>query len=75
MSINKTIDLPLIIEIDEDGVYIVSCPTFKGCHAYGQTIDEAIERIKEVVQICLEEERPVNLNKFVEFRELKVLAG
>jgi len=38
----KTINLPLIAEIDEDGIYIVSCPVFKGCHAYGKTIDEAM---------------------------------
>lgn len=40
--------------MDEDGLYIVSCPTFKGCHTYGATIDEALENIREVVEICLE---------------------
>jgi predicted RNase H-like HicB family nuclease len=29
--------LPIIVEIDEDGYYIVSCPIFKGCHSYGET--------------------------------------
>jgi len=49
----KKIHLPIIIEIDEDGYYIVTCPLFKGCHSYGDTIDEA----KEVIEICLEETR------------------
>jgi len=31
----KKIHLPIIIEIDEDGYYIVTCPLFKGCHSYG----------------------------------------
>jgi len=53
----KKIHLPIIIEIDEDGYYIVTCPLFKGCHSYGETIDEALENIKEVIEICLEETR------------------
>jgi len=30
--------LPIIVEMDEDGYYIVSCPLFKGCHSYGKTM-------------------------------------
>ena len=47
---------PVIVEVDEDGYYIVSCPLFKGCHTYGKTIEEALENIKEVIEMCLEEE-------------------
>ena len=64
--------LPIIIESDEDGYYIVSCPMFKGCHSYGETIDEALENIKEVIDMCLEENKVEELNKFVGFRELEV---
>jgi len=71
----KTINLPLIAEIDEDGIYIVSCAVFKGCHAYGKTIDDAIENIKTVIEICLDEEKPNTLNKFVGLRELEVVAS
>jgi predicted RNase H-like HicB family nuclease len=34
-----SIHLPILVETDEDGFYIVSCPVFKGCHSYGKTID------------------------------------
>ena len=64
--------LPIIIEIDEDGYFIVSCPSFKGCHSYGETIDEALENIREVIDICIEETEVKELNKFVGFRELEV---
>ena len=64
--------LPIIVEIDEDGYYIVSCPIFKGCHSYGETIDEAMENISEVIDMCLEETEVEELNKFVGFRELEV---
>ena len=46
---------PILIEQDEDSIFIVSCPTFKGCHSYGNTIDEAISNIREVIELCLEE--------------------
>lgn len=69
----KNLHLPIIIEMDEDGYYIVSCPLFKGCHSYGETIDEALKNIREVVDMCLEETRVTELNKFVGFRELQVV--
>jgi predicted RNase H-like HicB family nuclease len=68
----ETIHLPLIIETDEDGVFIVSCPVFKGCHSYGHTVDEALVNIREVITMCMEEERPENLNRFVGMREIEV---
>ena len=68
----EKLHLPIIIEMDEDGYYIVSCPTFKGCHTYGETIDEALKNIKEVIEICIEEIKIEELNKFIGFRELEV---
>jgi predicted RNase H-like HicB family nuclease len=68
----EKLHLPIIIEIDEDGYYIVSCPVFKGCHSYGETVDEAMENIKEVIEMCLEENKVEELNKFIGFRELEV---
>lgn len=67
------IHLPIIIEVDEDGYYIVSCPQFKGCHSYGKTIDEALENIREVIEMCLEETKIEELNKFIGFRELELV--
>jgi predicted RNase H-like HicB family nuclease len=48
--------LPVDVEIDEDGIYIVSCPAFKACHADGKTIDAALINLVEVIEMCLEEQ-------------------
>lgn len=69
----KKLHFPIMIEIDEDGYFIVSCPVFKGCHSYGETIDEALENIKEVIEMCLEEQELEPVNKFVGFRELEIV--
>jgi predicted RNase H-like HicB family nuclease len=68
----KHLHLPVILEMDEDGYYIVSCPTFKGCHTYGKTVDEALKNIREVIDLCIEEQKPGAINKFIGFRELEI---
>jgi predicted RNase H-like HicB family nuclease len=44
----------VLIERDEDGVYIARVPSLKGCHTYGETFPELQKRIEEVIQLCLE---------------------
>jgi predicted RNase H-like HicB family nuclease len=68
----KKIHVPILIEVDEDGIYIVSCPLFKGCRSYGETIDEAMKNIREAIDLCLEEGKIENLNTFVGFREMEI---
>ena len=68
----KNLHLPILIEIDEDGYYIVSCPVLKGCHTYGSTIDEAVTNIREAIELCLEDTKVEEINQFVGFRELEI---
>lgn len=48
--------IPLVIEVDEDGFYVVECPLFSGCYTQGRTFDEAIKNIREVIALCLEDD-------------------
>jgi predicted RNase H-like HicB family nuclease len=74
ISETKILHLPILVEQDEDNLYIVSCPVFKGCHSYGKTIDEALGNIKEVIDMCIEEEKEntTEINRFIGFREMHV---
>jgi predicted RNase H-like HicB family nuclease len=54
-SKNKILHLPILLEQDEDNIYIVSCPVFKGCHSYGKTVEDALVNIREVIDMCLDE--------------------
>lgn len=45
----------VIIEQDEDGLYVGEVPQLKGCYSQGRTLDELIENIREVIELCLEE--------------------
>lgn len=51
----KNMKFPVIIEKDEDG-YVIECPLFDGCYTQGDSVDEAITNIKEVINMCLEEQ-------------------
>lgn len=46
-----------MIEKDLDGFFVIECPLFSGCYSQGQTLDEAISNIKEVINLCLEDKR------------------
>ena len=43
----------VIIEKGEDFGYVVHCPAIPGCHTQGNTIEEAIENIKDAIRGCL----------------------
>ena len=47
--------LQVVIEQDEDGVYVASCPALESCYTQGDTYEEAMKNIKDVIQMCLEE--------------------
>ena len=70
----EPIHLPLIIETDEDNMFIISCPMFKGCHSYGATMDEALANIKEVIAMCMEEQPLESLNRYIGVRNIEIPA-
>ena len=53
---NMKREFTIIIEQDEDGIYVASVPELEGCHTQAKTIDELRERIKEAIQLYLEVE-------------------
>ncbi len=42
------------IDRDEDGVWVVECPSIPGCISQGKTKDEAINNVKDAIKQCLE---------------------
>lgn len=50
----KVLNYRVIIEKDEDGVYVASVPMIQGCYTEADTYEEALERVKEVIELCLE---------------------
>lgn len=42
------------VDRDEDGIWIVECPAIPGCVSQGNTKEEALENIKDAIELCLE---------------------
>ena len=61
-----------IIEQDEDGVYIASCPAFDGCYTQGNTYEEVVENIKDVIEMCIQELKEKK-GEFTDFKYPEVI--
>ena len=46
----------VIIEQDEDGIFVARVPDLDGCYTQGKSVEEVLERVKEAVLVCLESE-------------------
>ncbi len=53
----ETYRFQVIVEQDEDGFYVADVPALTGCHTQGRTFEEAIENIREVIAMCIQEMR------------------
>jgi predicted RNase H-like HicB family nuclease len=60
-----------LIEQDEDGYYVATVPSLKSCYTQPKTLEELYPRIKEVIELCLEEEEPVQM-KFIAIQQLEI---
>jgi predicted RNase H-like HicB family nuclease len=68
-------EFTVVIEQDEDGIYVASVPELPGCHTQAKTLDELNRRIKEAIELYLEvvadkeEERQLD---FIGIQKVKV---
>lgn len=71
----KNKEFYVIIERDEDGYYVGEVPQLKACYSQGETIDELMANMKEVIEMCLEEleeDNLINLNEFVGVQKITI---
>jgi predicted RNase H-like HicB family nuclease len=57
----------VVIERDEDGLFVGEVPQLQACYSQGRTLDELMDNIREVIELCLEDQpqRGGPLNEFV----------
>ena len=60
------------IERDEDGMWIAECPRIPGCVSQGKTKEQALDNIKEAIQLCLEVRAEKGLPLTIETRQIEV---
>lgn len=62
----------VIIEKDEDGYFVATVPSLRGCHTQAKSLDKLMERTREAIELCLEMEDEIITNEFVGVQRLSV---
>ncbi|VXD17921.1 conserved hypothetical protein [Planktothrix serta PCC 8927] len=74
MSENKFI-LPVVIEKDSDG-YFAFCPSLQGCYTQGNSYEEVIDHLQDVIRLHIEDrlanDESVPVNQLVSLTTLEV---
>ncbi|HIE01072.1 MAG: type II toxin-antitoxin system HicB family antitoxin [Candidatus Parabeggiatoa sp.] len=60
----------ILIEQDDDGYYVATVPALKSCYTQAKTLEALYPRIKEVIELCLEEEEFLPM-KFIGVQRLE----
>lgn len=77
----KVLNYRVIIEQDEDGVFVASVPTIQGCYTQGDTYEEALKNIQDVIKLCLESRKAHGIplddsgTEFVGVKDLSIPYG
>ncbi len=65
--------LSVTIDRDEDGPWVVECPSIPGCVSQGKTKAQAIKNMEEAIALCLEVRAERGLPLTIETRQVEVL--
>lgn len=66
--------LLVTLEQDEMGMYVAECPAIPGCVSQGANEQEALENIRQAVQLCLQAREELGLPLTVKTFEIEVAA-
>ncbi|CAD5939287.1 type II toxin-antitoxin system HicB family antitoxin [Planktothrix agardhii] len=66
--------LTVTLDRDEDGVWIVECPSIPGCISQGQTREEALQNIRDAITVCLQVRAERGLPLTIETHQVEVMA-
>ena len=62
----------IILDRDEDGVWVAECPCIPGCISQGETREEATDNIREAIALCIEVRAERGMPLTVETRQVEV---
>jgi len=70
----KNIQYTVYIEQDEDGMFIGSVPSISSCYAEGDTQEEMLKNLAEVIKLCLRNmnKNAIQKNRFVGIQNLEL---
>ncbi|OQX07294.1 MAG: HicB family protein [Desulfobulbaceae bacterium A2] len=64
----------VIIERDQEGFFVASSPSLRGCHAQARSLDELMHRMRTVIELCLEVDADHSTSEFVGVQRITIPA-
>ncbi len=49
----KILNFRVVVNQDEDGVFVAKCPSLPGCHSQGKTYENVLENIEDAIKLCI----------------------
>jgi predicted RNase H-like HicB family nuclease len=66
-------DFDVVVERDAEGFYVASVPTLQGCHTQARSLDELMNRVREAIALCLEEQgQPAEPLEFIGIQRVRI---
>lgn len=63
-------NIQIILERGDDGFFVAHAPTLKSCWSQGKTQEEALQNIREAIELYLEPDEAITLSANAELHEL-----
>ena len=67
-----TCNFTVLIEQGEDGAFIATVPSLKSCYTQADTITDLLDKIKEDIELCLEENETPTLARFIGIQQIEI---
>ena len=68
-----TSEFDVVVERDSEGYYVASVPALHGCHTQARSLDVLMERVQEVISLCMEEQgTPPESLEFIGVQRIRV---
>jgi predicted RNase H-like HicB family nuclease len=61
------------LDRDEDGVWVIACPSIPGCVSQGKTKVEALEGIRSAIELCLQVRNELGMPLMLEEQQVEVM--
>jgi predicted RNase H-like HicB family nuclease len=62
----------VVIERDEEDYYVATVPVLRGCHTQAKNLDTLMKRVREVIQLCLQDNQAAPSLELVGIQQISV---
>jgi predicted RNase H-like HicB family nuclease len=70
---NRKRKFTVVIEQDEEGLFVATVPALRGCHTQANNLDFLMKRVHEAIALCLDEPKsPLSALELVSIKQVSV---